>query len=107
VVAGGVLALFPLSVIITLTILLAALFLAEGVLEILIAIRIRPFAGWRWLLASGVIAILVGLLIALELPSSADWAIGLLTGINLISGGGVLVFLAFAGRRQRTAPASA
>jgi uncharacterized membrane protein HdeD (DUF308 family) len=106
-VAGGLLALFPLSGIITLTILLAALFLAEGVLEILIAVRMRRIAGWGWLLASGVIAFVVGLLIAFELPSSANWAIGLLTGINLISSGWALVFLALAGRRQRTTPAPA
>jgi uncharacterized membrane protein HdeD (DUF308 family) len=38
-------------------------------------------------------------LIALQLPSSAAWAIGLLTGINLISTGWGFVFLALAGRR--------
>lgn len=106
-VAGGLLALFPLSGILTLTILLAALFLAEGVLEILIAVRMQRVAGWGWLVASGVVAFVVGLLIAFELPSSANWAIGLLTGINLISSGWGLVFLALAGRRQRTAPAPA
>jgi uncharacterized membrane protein HdeD (DUF308 family) len=106
-VSGGLLALFPLSGIITLTILLAALFLAEGVLEILIAVGMRRIAGWGWLLASGVVAFVVGLLIAFGLPSSANWAIGLLTGINLISSGWALVFLALAGRRQRTTPTPA
>ena len=35
----------------------------------------------------------------MELPSSAVWAIGLLTGINLLSTGVSFVVLALAGRR--------
>src|SRR6185436_18482752 len=98
-VAGGWLAFFPFTGIITLTILLAALFLAAGVLEVIMAVRVRPHEGWVWLLLSGLIAVAVGVLIATELPSSAVWAIGLLTGINLLSTGVSFVVLALAGRR--------
>jgi len=98
-VAGGWLAFTPFAGIIALTILLAALFLAEGVLEVIMAVRVRPHEGWGWLLVSGVVAIAVGVLIAAELPSSAAWAIGLLTGINLLSSGVSFVALALAGRR--------
>jgi uncharacterized membrane protein HdeD (DUF308 family) len=48
-VAGAWLAFLPFTGIITLTILLAALFLAEGVLEMIMAIRVRPHEGWAWL----------------------------------------------------------
>src|SRR5262245_41833967 len=99
VVAGGWLAFFPFAGIITLTILLAALFLAEGILEVILALRVRPHEGWGWLLLSGLVAVAVGVLIAAELPSSAAWAIGLLTGINLLSSGASFVALALAGRR--------
>jgi len=98
-VAGGWLAFFPFTGIITLTILLAALFLAEGVLEVIMAVRVRPHEGWGWLLLSGLIAIAVGVMIGLNLPSSATWAIGLLTGINLLSTGVSFIVLALAGRR--------
>lgn len=97
--AGGWLAFFPFTGIVTLTILLAALFIAEGVLEAAMAFRVRPHEGWGWLLLSGLIAIAVGVLIAAELPSSATWAIGLLVGVNLISTGVGFMFLALAGRR--------
>ena len=97
--AGGWLAFFPFTGIITLTILLAALFLAEGVLEVILAFRVRPHEGWGWLLLSGLVAIAVGALIAAELPGSAVWAIGLLAGVNLISTGVSFVVLALAGRR--------
>jgi uncharacterized membrane protein HdeD (DUF308 family) len=99
VIAGGWLAFFPFTGIITLTLILAALFLAEGVLEVIMAVRVRPHEGWGWLLLSGLVAIAVGAMIAAELPTSAIWAIGLLTGINLLSSGVSFVVLALAGRR--------
>ncbi|HEU0060204.1 MAG TPA: HdeD family acid-resistance protein [Hyphomicrobiaceae bacterium] len=105
-VAGAYLAFFPLTGIITLTILLAAMFIVEGGLEISLALRVRPHEGWGWLLVSGIVAVAVGLLIALGLPSSAAWAIGLLAGINLISTGWGFLFLALAGRRAAAAMAT-
>lgn len=98
-VAGAWLAFTPFAGVVALTILLAALFLAEGVLEVIMGLRVRPHEGWGWLLLSGLVAIAVGGLIAAELPSSAAWAIGLLTGINLISSGASFAALALAGRR--------
>jgi uncharacterized membrane protein HdeD (DUF308 family) len=107
-VAGGWLAFFPFTGIITLTLLLAALFLVEGVLEVVMAFRVRPHDGWGWLLLSGLVAVAVGVMIAAQLPSSAAWAIGLLTGINLISSGVSFIVLALAGRRVgHGAPATA
>lgn len=106
-VAGGYLAFLPLSGILTLTILLAALFIAEGVLEVILAFRVRSHEGWGWLLMSGLVAIAVGALIAFELPSSATWAIGLLAGVNLISTGLGFVFLGLTGRRLRQGGAAA
>jgi uncharacterized membrane protein HdeD (DUF308 family) len=107
-VVGGWLAFTPFAGVVALTILLAALFLAEGVLEVIMAVRVRPHEGWGWLLLSGLVAIAVGVLIAAELPSSAAWAIGLLTGINLLSSGVSFLALALAGRRTgRGAPAAA
>ena len=81
VIAGGWLAFFPFTGIITLTLLLAALFVAEGVLVVSMAFRVRPLEGWGWLLLSGRVAVAVGALIGFNLPGSATWAIGLLAGI--------------------------
>jgi uncharacterized membrane protein HdeD (DUF308 family) len=98
-VAGGYLAFFPLTGLLTLAILLAALFLAEGVAETIMAFRIRPHEGWGFMLLSGIAAIAVGVMIALDLPGSATWALGLLVGINLLFSGWSYIFLALAGRR--------
>ena len=83
----------------TLTILLAALFFAEGIMEILMAFRVRPHDGWGFLLLSGIAALAVGVLIAIDLPGSAAWALGLLFGINLLFTGSSYVALALAGRK--------
>jgi uncharacterized membrane protein HdeD (DUF308 family) len=45
-----------------------------------------------WLLGlSGTLALILGVLIALELPESAAWAIGLIVGIDLIFTGALLI----------------
>jgi uncharacterized membrane protein HdeD (DUF308 family) len=102
-VAGAYLAFFPLTGLVTLAILLSILFLAEGVFEIIMAFRVRPHEGWGFLLLSGIAALAVGVLIALDLPGSATWALGLLVGINLLFTGWSYIFLAMAGRRAHEA----
>lgn len=94
VLTGGWLALVPIAGIVTLTILLSAAFLVQGGMETVMAFRIREHNGWVWMLISGIIALIVGALIFAGLPSSAGWAIGLLTGINMMSSGFAFFFLA-------------
>ena len=92
-IVGGWLAFFPLTGIITLTILLAVTFIIQGIMEIGMAFRIRPIQGWFWMMLAGLVALAVGVLLIAELPSSATWAIGLLVGINLIMSGVAYMFL--------------
>lgn len=98
IIVGAWLAFLPFSGIITLTVLLAVLFIIEGVMEIGMGYRLRPKGGWVWLVVSGIIAIAAGILVLLGLPSTATWAIGLLVGINLIFSGFSYVFLASAAK---------
>jgi uncharacterized membrane protein HdeD (DUF308 family) len=97
---GIVISFFPVAGAISLTILLAAAFIAEGVIELVWANRVRPGEGWQWVLVSGAVALLAGILIAFDLPSSALWAIGLLMGVNLLFSGWSFLFLGLAGRRE-------
>jgi uncharacterized membrane protein HdeD (DUF308 family) len=103
VVAGLYLVFFPLASAVPLTLLLAVLFIAEGIFEVIQAFRVRPHEGWIWLLISGIAALAVGVMIAFGLPGSAIWALGLLVGINLLFSGWSYVFLALAGRRAHEA----
>jgi uncharacterized membrane protein HdeD (DUF308 family) len=98
-VAGGWLAFFPLTGIFTLTVLLALMFIVQGVIEAGIAFRIRPHDGWIWMLFAGIVAVAVGVLLLAQLPSSAAWAIGLLVGINLIMSGVAYLVLPMAAAR--------
>ena len=93
VIAGAWLAFFPLTGIITLTFLLAVMFILHGVLQGTIALNIRPYVGWIWMLLAGIVGVVVGVLLILKLPSSATWAIGLLVGTNLIMSGVAFLFL--------------
>jgi uncharacterized membrane protein HdeD (DUF308 family) len=90
---GGVLAFVPLAGLLAITLLIAALFIADGVLEIAAAMRIKPHRAWGWVMVSGIVALVAGLLIALQLPSSAGWVLGLLAGIKLIFAGWSFVAL--------------
>jgi len=95
---GFWLAFFPLTGIFSLTIILAALFIADGILEIAMAFRMRPHESWGWLLFSGIVAIAAGVLIVLSLPFSAVWALGLLAGVKLLVWGWSFIFLALTGK---------
>ena len=99
--AGVVVLLFPLGGALTLTLLLAALFVAEGVVRTVMALKLRPGEGWGWFLAGGVASILLGVILFLGWPAAAIWAIGLLLGINLIVSGTMNTVIALAGRPKK------
>ncbi|MBR1193530.1 HdeD family acid-resistance protein [Bradyrhizobium sp. AUGA SZCCT0240] len=101
VLAGLVLLARPMQGVLTLTIVLGAYFLIEGVTTIMYALEHRrELSGrWSWLLVSGVMDLLISFLIIAGLPGSAEWAIGLLVGINLVLGGASLVGMALAARK--------
>lgn len=85
--AGGWLAFSPMTGIITLTLMLASLFILQGVLQAALSFRVKPRDGWGWILLAGIIAILAGFMPIAGLPSTAAWAIGLLAGMSMISSG--------------------
>ncbi|HPQ36393.1 MAG TPA: HdeD family acid-resistance protein [Synergistaceae bacterium] len=91
---GVVLLLKPLQGVLTLTLILCFYFIAQGVFQILASLRVRPLPGWGWMLISGIVALLLGLMIWRRFPSSAAWSIGLLAGVNLLLTGWASVALA-------------
>ena len=81
-----------------LTIILAVLFLLEGLWEVAFAMQFREVGVWKWILASGIASLVIALLLLLSWPSSAAWAIGLLVGINLLFTGVWLLLVCSASR---------
>lgn len=100
VLAGLVLLAQPAQGILTLTIVVGAYFLAEGVASIMYALEHRrELSGrWSWMLVAGLMDLLIAAIIITGLPGSASWAIGLLVGINLLFGGATLIGMALAAR---------
>jgi uncharacterized membrane protein HdeD (DUF308 family) len=71
----------------TLTLILAGIILAEGVIEVISYFRLRREGASGWLLFNGIITLLLGGLIWFHWPSSTVWAIGILVGVNLLMTG--------------------
>jgi len=71
----------------TLTLLLAGIILAEGVIELISYFRMKSEGASGWLLLNGIITLLLGGLIWFHWPSSSVWAIGTLVGVNLLMTG--------------------
>ena len=92
----------PIVGLTTLTLLVIAFFVVDGVIEIGWAIAGRGARGWLWLLGSGVVSLLLAGLLWAGFPSTATWAVGLLVGVNLLSTGLTLIFVA---RTSRETPA--
>jgi uncharacterized membrane protein HdeD (DUF308 family) len=103
--AGVVLLLWPISGSISLTLVLIAFFIIEGIVSIMYAIEHRSqlTGQWIWMLISGIIDIILAVIILSGLPGSAFWALGLLVGINMVFGGAALIAMALASRHPQTA----
>ena len=98
--AGIALLVRPVQGTLTLTIVVGAYFLAEGVVTIMYALaHRRELSGrWGWVLASGVVDLILAGIIIAGLPGTALWAIGLLVGIDMVFGGASLIGMALAAR---------
>jgi uncharacterized membrane protein HdeD (DUF308 family) len=88
----------PHSGTLTLTFVLGLYFLFMGVTRITAAFLARGQEGAGLVGLSGFAGLLIGILVLVKFPSSADWAIGLLVGIDLIFAGWSLVSAAVVGK---------
>jgi uncharacterized membrane protein HdeD (DUF308 family) len=100
-VAVGVLLLLrPAEGAVSLTLVLAAFFVAEGLFQIVTSVAYRDVIGsaWGWMIVSGLADLALAVLIVLGWPMSAAWVPGLLVGINLITSGLAILMTARAAR---------
>ena len=77
----------PLLAMLSLTTLLMVYFLIDGVLEIFAALKIKPHKAWTWMLFSGVITLILGVMLMMSMPAAALWLIGVLVGVRLLFAG--------------------
>lgn len=101
VVAGGLLLWNPLQGLVTLTYVLTAFFIFDGVLVIVLAIaHRRNLTGkWEWMMVNGIIDLILAGIIIFGFPGTLVWAFGLLVGIDMIFGGASLIAMALEARK--------
>jgi uncharacterized membrane protein HdeD (DUF308 family) len=99
--AGILLLLWPLTGALSLTLVLGAFFIIEGVASIMYAIdhRNQLTGRWGWMLVSGIIDLILAAIIIIGWPGTAVWVLGLLVGINLLFGGAAMIGIALAARK--------
>lgn len=88
----------PIASTVSLTLVVAAMFIVVGIMRSVAALTIR-FPQWGWSLLSGALTTLVGIVIYKNLEETALWAIGTLVGIQLIFDGWFWIMLAVSLRR--------
>ncbi|MFZ3263323.1 MAG: DUF308 domain-containing protein [Terriglobales bacterium] len=103
---GAYLIMHPVLAVASLTLILASLFLIEGILDIVLFVKMRSMHGSTWVLVDGIITLLLGLLIYTQWPSSSAWAIGTLVGISLIFSGVARVMMSLAVRKATNVTSS-
>jgi uncharacterized membrane protein HdeD (DUF308 family) len=85
-VVGGLLTGNPLEGLAVLTLMLAALLIVGGLFRVIVAMKMQ-FHVWGWVLLSGIISILLGVLIWADWPAISLVVIGLFLGIEMIFNG--------------------
>jgi uncharacterized membrane protein HdeD (DUF308 family) len=101
-IAGLVLLWNPLQGLITLTYVLTAFFIIDGILLVVLAIsHRREFSGkWQWMMVNGVIDLVLAAIVISGMPGSLVWVLGLLVGIDMIFGGATLIAMALDARQR-------
>ena len=99
---GGLMG-WPFEKIGPLRLILVLFFLIEGGASIMFAFehRRRLSGRWAWMLASGVVDIVLASIIIFDLPGTSAWTMGLLVGINMILGGFALIAMGLHARAER------
>jgi uncharacterized membrane protein HdeD (DUF308 family) len=105
IVAGILLLARPITGTLSLTLVLVAFFMLEGIATIMYAIDHRgQLSGrWIWMLVSGIVDLILAGIIFAGLPGTAAWALGLLVGINMLFGGTAMIGMALAARNSAAA----
>jgi uncharacterized membrane protein HdeD (DUF308 family) len=98
IVVGAWLLVQPGLGLVSLTYLLIAFFIIEGVATIMFALEHRrALSGrWGWMLTSGIVDLFLAAIILLGLPGTIEWALGLIVGVNMVFGGASLIGMALA-----------
>jgi uncharacterized membrane protein HdeD (DUF308 family) len=105
VVGGLYLVIHPGLALQSLTLVVAAILFAEGVLQMIVFFQFRSLPGSGWILFDSIMTLLLGFMIAYPWPLSSAWAIGTLVGVNLLVSGFTRLMYSTAARKELKAMA--
>ena len=94
--AGSSLFFFTIAGMATLTLILAAVFLIEGLICIFTSLRMRENPAWLWLFLNGLVALILASMVYARWPLDSEWVIGSLYGIQAIFSGVTMLMFALA-----------
>lgn len=99
-IVGGLLIFNPVQGLFTLTALMTAYFIVDGISIISLALTHRRELSGRWqmMLANGIFDLILAIVVIAGMPGTFMWAFGLLIGIDLIFGAAALISMALAAR---------
>lgn len=101
--AAGIIAfLNPILAASVLTLFLAAALVGSGLFRIWLGFKSRPAAGWGWIVATGVITTLAGLVIAFHWPVDSLFILGLFLAIDLIFQGWAFIAFGLGAKRLKS-----
>lgn len=101
-VIGILLVIYPVAGVLSLTMLLIAFFILDGISKLFLSFQLKPIKNWGWLLISGLLSLALAVLLIAGWPGTAAWAIGLLVGINMLFSGISLIAFGTSIPAQRT-----
>ena len=85
-----------------LSLFLAFYLLGTGVFKIIAALQMRQYQVWGWLLFSGILALILGIIL-IATPMAAAWILGVFVGVDAIFYGWWLIMLSLAVKKFQTA----
>jgi uncharacterized membrane protein HdeD (DUF308 family) len=103
IVAGFVTLENPLLAAAILTLILGITLVASGIMRIILAFSVREGTPWIWVVVSGIITLLLGLIILAHWPVSSLYILGLFLGIDLVFAGAGWIGLGLGLRRRAPA----
>jgi uncharacterized membrane protein HdeD (DUF308 family) len=98
-IVGIYLLMNPLVGVAAFTLVLAIFFVVEGIVDLAAYFAARGIPGSGWILADGIVTLILGLLVWRQWPSSSGWVIGTLVGISMIMTGTTRLMISVAARR--------
>jgi len=94
-VAGALLVIYPSTGAASITLLLSFYFVTMGTFKAIASASLQ-FPSWGWSVASGLVSVALGVMLAMQWPTSASWFIGFAVGFDLIVYGWALLMFAAA-----------